>query len=442
MSSQSVRPAATGVRYAVLALLAVAPFCAYLTRSLSAANTTIAQEFGASDKIMGEVLAGFALGYFFFQIPGGMLATAFGTRVVLPAITLAWSGCALWSSVASSAEELRLSRIALGFTQAGLVPCCAKVIADWFPLGRRGIASSVIAGAMQVGAIIATGLTARLLDPLGWRRVLQFYALAGITWAWIFLLWFRNRPEEHAWANEAEHDLIRAGRPAGADLSGEPGPESHGARVALAMLLSVSVWAYFAQAFFRAYAADFFYSWCPAYLELAHGLGREEAGELASWPLAALFAGCILAGFVVDFVLTRTGSRWLSRTGVALAGMAACAACFSLATQVQSPTLVIVFLSGAGLCLSIAGPATWAAGMDLGGRHTAVLIGAMNMMGNIGAYLCPLHVGRLIEDVKESGESWNVVLWLFAGISAAAAVSWIFVNPRRPIGEPGEDHSR
>ena len=41
--------------------------------------------------------------------------------------------------MASSAEELHLSRVALGFAQAGLVPCCAKVIADWFPLPRRGI---------------------------------------------------------------------------------------------------------------------------------------------------------------------------------------------------------------------------------------------------------------------------------------------------------------
>src|SRR5947207_11824102 len=102
MSSPPTRPGATHVRFIVLVLLAVAPFCAYLTRSLSAANTTIMKEFGISETVMGEVLAGFELGYFFFQIPGGMLATAFGTRLVLPAIAMTWSGCALWSSMASS----------------------------------------------------------------------------------------------------------------------------------------------------------------------------------------------------------------------------------------------------------------------------------------------------------------------------------------------------
>src|SRR4051812_3262249 len=217
----------TSVRYVVLMLLALAPFCAYLTRSLSAANTTIGNEFGVSDRIMGEVIAGFALGYFFFQIPGGMLASAYGVRLVLPAIGILWSGCAFWSSFADSAEELRLSRIALGFAQAGLVPCCAKVVADWFPLARRGIISAVVSGTMQLGAVAATGLTAVLLDPLGWRLVLQGYASAGIIWAIVFFFWFRNRPQEHPLVNEAEQELIRSGRvPTASDATISPAASS------------------------------------------------------------------------------------------------------------------------------------------------------------------------------------------------------------------------
>ena len=431
----------TRVRYLVLVLLALAPFCAYLTRNLSAANTTIAGEFGASDARMGEIIAGFALGYFFFQIPGGILASAFGVRIVLPAIGLCWSGAALWGSVAATGEELRLSRIALGFAQAGLVPCCAKAIADWFPISQRGIVSAVMTGSMQLGAIAATALTAALLEPLGWRRVLQGYAGAGIGWAIVFFFWFRNRPEEHPGTNEAEQDLVRAGRSptSASDLTGF----DQWMKFLMACLLSISLWAYFLQAFFRAYAAEFFYSWCPAYLENAHGLDREKAGALASQPLLALGIGCVLAGFVIDFIQARTGSRWLSRSGAALFGMSGCAACFAVATQVSSAELAVALFSVGALFMSIGGPATWAAGMDLGGRHTAVVVGAMNMIGNIGAYLCPLHVGKLFTYIKNSGTpNWNLVLWLFVCINACAALAWSFVNPRRPIGEnpSDEDH--
>ena len=112
------------------------------------------------------MLIQFALGYFFFQIPGGMLASRFGVRVVLPAIAVAWSTCALWGTLTATADGLRLSRIALGVAQAGLVPCCAKVVADWFPVARRGIGFEmrVLAHDMRPDAQAAAELGVTLCD--------------------------------------------------------------------------------------------------------------------------------------------------------------------------------------------------------------------------------------------------------------------------------------
>jgi nitrate/nitrite transporter NarK len=305
------------------------------------------------------------------------------------------------------------------------------VITDWFPLARRGIVSSVMAGSMQLGAITATALTARLLDPLGWRLVLRGYATAGIVWAVVFWFWFRNHPEEHPATNQAERDVIRAGRVATAPV--RTGLDDW-LRLGLAMLSSVSLWAFFAQGLFRAYFAEFFYAYCPAYLEYAHGVDRGDAGQLAAYPVVALGIGSVLSGFVVDWLLLRTGSKYVSRCGAGLVGMVLCSGCFALATQVHSARVVIVLLSAGALFMSLGAPANWAAAMDIGGRHTPVVIGAGNMMGNIGAFLCPLHVGRLITFIKASDEpNWNLVLWLFVAISAASAAAWVFVNPRRPL---------
>jgi nitrate/nitrite transporter NarK len=73
--------------------------------------------------------------------------------------------------------------------------------------------------------------------------------------------------------------------------------------------------------------------------------------------------------------------------------------------------------------------------MDLGGPRAAVLAGAMNMMGNIGAYLCPKQVGQLFDTIEKSAGNWNLVLWLFVGVNVAAAIAWIFVNPRLGNGK-------
>jgi MFS family permease len=433
--------APTRVRYGVLALIAVAPASAYLTRIIAAFNTTLAAQFHVSNEAIGGLIAGFALGYFLFQVPGGMLAGSLGVRLVLPLLSLAWSLCALWGSAARSAEELYYSRIALGVAQAGLVPCCAKVAADWFPLARRGLVSALMTCTMQLGAIAATGLSALLLSALGWRLLLQVYAATGLVWAAAFFLWFRNRPEQHSATNEAERALIRAGRPPpGFKPASGPSPTpprslGRRLRLGLALCFGGSLWAYYLQAFFRAYAYEFFTTWCPAYLEKAHGLGKVEAGALTTWPLLAFGVGSLAGGVVVDGLLTRSGSRRLSRCGSAIAGLSAGAACFAAATQLKDARLVIGILSLGCLLWALSGPATWAAGMDLGGRYTPVVFGLMNMVGNVGAYFCPRHVGQLFDYVQQSGSSWQLVLWLFVGINAAGAGAWAFVNPRRPAVE-------
>jgi sugar phosphate permease len=426
----------TRVRYAVLALVALAPASAYLTRILSPFATTLAAEFDVSNEEVGRVMAGFALGYFFFQVPGGMLAASFGVRGVLPLLCAAWSGCALLGSLAQSPDQLYWSRVALGVAQAGLVPCCAQVAVNWFPLPRRGIVSAALGTGMQVGAVAATALSARLLGPLGWRLLLQGYALAGITWAFVFYLWFRDRPEDHPGVNPGECALIREGRPPAPPAERESSARSSGVAARLGRTLAVclggSLWAYYTQAFFRAYAYEFFTSWCPAYLEKAYGLTAEAAGELAAWPLVAVGTGGILGGFVVDALLVRTGSRWVSRCGSAAVGLGACAACFAAATRASDARLAVAVLSVGCLFFALSGPATWAAGMDLGGRHTAVIFGIMNMVGNAGAYLCPPQVGRLFDHAQQTSGEWGQILWLFVGVNAAGALAWVFINPRRP----------
>lgn len=353
----------TRVRYGVLALVALAPASAYLTRVLSPFATTLAAEFHIPFAEVGGVMAGFALGYFVFQVPGGMLAASLGVRRVLPLLCAAWSGCAFLASLARSPDELYGSRVALGIAQAGLVPCCAQVAANWFPLSRRGIVSAVLAGGMQLGAVAATGLSARLLGPVGWRLLLQAYALAGFAWAAVFALWFRDRPEEHRGVNPAECALIQEGR------QGKPRPPGFVPDVRLpsfafrlgqaaAACLGGSLGAYYAQAFFRAYAYEFFTSWCPAYLEKAYGLTAEAAGELAVWPLVAVGVGGVLGGFVVDGLLVLTGSRWISRSGSAAVGLGVCAVCFAAATQTANPRIAIAILSAGCLAFALSGPAT------------------------------------------------------------------------------------
>jgi MFS family permease len=412
-----------------LALVALAATNAYMTRSLGAANTTIASELGISDTEMGTVLGAFNLGYLLCQIPGGLAASWLGVRRTLVVAAAAWSACSVAASFSQSAWQLSLARIALGVAQAALVPCIAKVVADWFPISRRGMTSAVVAAAMQLGSIAASGLTAMMLEPLGWRMTLQCYSVAGLVWSAIFWRWFRDSPSEHLRVNQAEHACIAAGR--AAEDRAEPATLALlGWPLVVAMLGSLSVWAFFVQAYCRAYAYELFSTWFAPLLQKGYGVEVERAGQLASLPTTAILVGSLAAGVVVDWIFQTTRQRYLSRSGSAILGMVLAGLAFLMVIPVRDPKTLVLIVSLGAVFSALANPATWATAMDLGGRYTAVLMAVMNMVGSLGAFHCPRHVGALFDHIAQRADGrWDLVLWLFAGINLAAAFAWLLVLP-------------
>ena len=123
----------TRIRFLVLAWVGTGAACAYLTRvALAAANTTIQSELELTDLQMGDVLAAFFVGYLIFQIPGGWLGVRFGRRATLAGLAACGSVATVWTAMADGMPGLRYSRIILGLAQAGMVPCTASVLKDWW----------------------------------------------------------------------------------------------------------------------------------------------------------------------------------------------------------------------------------------------------------------------------------------------------------------------
>src|SRR5579885_622730 len=91
---------ASWARWAVLGGLALASTNAYLPRvCLAMATTTIQRELHLSSEAMGVIAGQFFLGYFFFQIPAGWVGTRWGTRLVLPLLSVWWSLSAAWTGL-------------------------------------------------------------------------------------------------------------------------------------------------------------------------------------------------------------------------------------------------------------------------------------------------------------------------------------------------------
>ena len=67
--------------------------------------------------------------------------------------------------------------------------------------------------------------------------------------------------------------------------------------------------------------------------------------------------------------------------------------------------------------------------MDVGGKFTGTVSGAMNMMGNLGGVLSPLVLGSI---VKHTG-NWDLTFYLTGGLYFVGATCWLFIDSTTPL---------
>ena len=427
----------TRIRYLVMVLVSLASTTAYLTRhAIAPSATTIQAETGITNEQMGYILSVMSIGYFVFQIPTGWLGTRFGTRFALPFLCVAWSACTVWFAAVSSFWGFIWARMMFGGMQAGLVPNAAKVVKDWFPLAQRGLASAASGSAMSVGGAISIALTAVLLESYSWRTAFVMLAGVSLIWAAGFYLLFRTRPEEHPWVNESEVAVIHSDEAESSDSimeAAEPSIDSQPTfrEHAVTAVSSLSMWALCVQSAFKAAGYQMFVTWFPAFLEKGYGVTRESAGLMASSPLIGVVVGSLAGGVITDWLLVRTGNKFISRCGVAIGSLGLSGLLCVVASWTPDPTRLVAAMALGALFSGLCGPAAWTATMDVAGRQTPLVMALMNMGGTFGGFALPIVVGYMIGNIERTGGDWNQVLYLIAGIYWVAALAWFFINPKK-----------
>lgn len=425
----------TRVRYLVLGWLCAAAAIAYACRnSLAAAEATIREDLGWEDRTlfglvltpedqMAWVMSAFFLSYTVLQLPAGWLSHAWGTRRALPVFSALWSLTTALLAVAAGWGPLLAGRFGMGAAQAGLFTCATNTNARWFPPAGRALPSGALGSFMSLGGALGTSLAGLLIQrcgPSGWRWVFAACAVPGLLWAGAFYLWFRDDPCGHAAVNDAERDL-----------TGRPPPGEAMARGTVArtpwggLLSSPAMWWICGQQFFRAAGYMFFASWFPTYLRQTRGVSVAAAGVQGSLPLAAVVLGSLAGGALSDAVLARTGSRRLARQGVAVVSLLLCALLALPAPAVADTWLAVLLISAGSFWASAAGPCAYTITIDMGGKHLSAVFSLMNMAGNVGAFVFPIAVPRV---VRLAG-SWDAAVPLFAAMSLGAALCWLLVRP-------------
>ncbi len=417
-----------------MALMIAFSVMSYFDRTImSIAGPSIIKEFALSETEMGGVYSAFIFSYALLMIPGGHLADRFGPRLVLTAMGL---GAALFTALTALGgrpglgaylgivASFLLIRLGLGLSTAPLYPSCAKMNANWFPLGKRARVWGLIAAGAGVGGAVSPLLFAWTIGHYGWRIS---FCLAGVATAALAVVWHwyvRDHPAEHpSLLSQGSQFSPRKNEIPQANRAG-PTPWRRLLTDPNLLLLTLG---YFTAGYFE----YIFFYWIYYYFGEIRHMGPSQSAIYTTALFLTWMAMTPLGGWISDRLVQRYG-RKAGRRLVPIVGLSLSAILLYLGTNLTVPIAVATLLSLAlGFASCSEGP-FWASAIDVGGREVGAACGILNTGGNLGGFLAPVVTPYIASHV---GWSWG--LYFGSMVVMVGVLAWFFIDPTKTVSDPG-----
>ncbi len=452
-------PRPTVVRYGVMGYLCSLAFILYIDRiCIGQAGTAMKAELNLSNFQWALVGVAFQIAYAIFEPTTGHWGDKYGSRWVLTRIVLWWSAfTALTGTVWQFSVELvpgvaftgftllLLIRFLFGAGEAGALPNAARVIARWFPPGKRGPSQALISTSAQIGGAVAPAVAAYFIQSpaIGWRWAFVIFGSLGVIWAWFFARWYRDDVATHPHVNDAERNYILGGRTAAPATASA---ELHEHRIPWGRVVrNPNIWLLGLINACTSFFSYMLFLWFPTYLKEGRGLSELASGRVGSLPYLFGATGVLLGGFVGDWLTARTGSRRVALGSMGTLGLLLAGTLVGSSVQANIP-LIAVLLCSVGYFFSYIQLAAWWAAMgDVGGRHLGALFGLCNMIGLAGGAISQIFLGWFADHMKALGYTgraqWDPAFAIYGGVLIAGGVLWLFINPRNSVAPEDGTHS-
>ena len=398
---------------------------------MSVAAPRMIGDYHLSDVQFGLLSTAFLIGYALLQTPAGWLADRWGPRRVLAGGVVWWG---IFTAVTASVPlglgaafaVLLLARFALGAGEAVMYPGSSQFVARWIPTHERGLANGLIFAGVGVGSAASPPLVTYILIHHGWRYSFWMCAFIGLAVGLIWFVMSRDKPEQHPWVSlgRSRDDPFRINA-----RRGETRRDSHSE--------VLGALGHYPFQFIRVGHHGFlFLLWvCRLdFLRLVLCLSRESPRHepeiqcvLWDFPFLAMALGCAVGGLIADR-LTKKISRRAGRCGVAIVGIAFTAIFLAFGSTVNSAPLASIILAGGAGALYLSQSSYWAITADIGGRFSGSISGFMNMGCQFGGAVTSFLTPYIAQQF-----GWTASFLVAAGLSVVGCLSWLLVNPDRPV---------
>lgn len=360
----------------------------------------------------------FAMVYALASLPLGWASDRTSRRNLVIVGVVIWSLATIACGYASSFNELFLARMFIGIGEASLAPAVISMIADLFPLERRGLAIGLFNMGMIIGGggafIVGGGLLSiaatggfeswpflQALTP--WRVALVVMGFSGILL--IILLWTVSEPARRGAVSGAGQSLrgmyysVRSRRSTLLPL--------------YAAIASVSVMEFGMM------------MWMPTLLTRRFNFGLSEAGgTLGTIVITAAILGTLIGGLLSVWIIKRWSVQGLLKAAAMAVGFGTLTMAVGFANSGILALALFFLWQFSATCSSLIGITTLQNILPNELRGFGISIAAfLNIIIGlgIGSLLPPLIVESIYKDPTSIGLALSTV-----GIPMTVLAAWLY----------------
>ena len=411
----AARPALK-IRHLVLFVLCLMYFIAYVDRvNISVAAPTLRKELGLTPTQLGLIFSAFAYPYAALQIAGGWASDRFGPRLVLAVLSLLWATATILTGVSWSVASLVVFRVLVGVGEGGAFPTATRAFSCWLPVRERGFAQGITHSFARLGGAVTPPIVLAIVARYGWRESFIVLGAVSLAWTAVWVVSFRDTPDEHPWVSSAELAEIRADGES-ARASRGPTPWRQIAR---------RMWLVTVVDFCYGWSLWLFLTWLPSYLTDARGFNLRQIALMTTLPLLGGVVGDTLGGVLSDAIYRRTGNLRLARRTLLVVGLVGAFA-FLVPAIVTGSALGAVYLLGAAFFfLELTNAVLWMLPLDIAGQYAGTAGGMMNTGFGVAGMISPLVFGVLIQRTGH----YELPLFISAALLLIGALCSLGIDP-------------
>ncbi|KAJ1522212.1 hypothetical protein ONE63_002520 [Megalurothrips usitatus] len=385
----------------------------YSSTPAGPAHAADGEGFDWDERQQGLVLGAFFWLHWAMQVPGGVLARRFGTKIVFGLSNVVPVLLTLLIPAASHWDYRVL--LAIRFLQ-GLIagfawPSMHNMTAQWIPPNERSKFVTAYLGS-SVGAALTFPLCGQLIHMWGWESVFYTCGAVGLVWYALWLALVFDTPAQHPRISPLELAYIT-------NAIGKSVSQKRMATPWRSIFSSRAVWMNIVAQWGGVFGLFTLMTQAPSYFRYIHGWNIRMTGLLSGLPHVMRMIFAWLFSELGDYLLRR---GHMSRTNVrklatffcdVVQGLLILFLTFSGCNSVAA----IVFLTAATAVHGSVSTGPLASMVDVSPNFASIILGISNMITVLPGFISPIIVGQLTFQ-NQTVEQWQKVF----GITAAQLI--------------------